>query len=116
MQGRRGTPGAQAPCALAIYADSSGYRGAAAEGAAAVAVAPATASGWAATRLAQPLRMASAWADAICPAVNRAGGRLASLHETRACKKRMVQGDRESSGTRTSSDLACDKTDRAWND
>src|SRR3989442_938712 len=42
--------------------------GAAAEDAAAVAVAPATASGWAATRLGQPLRMASAWADAICPA------------------------------------------------
>src|SRR5438093_6591909 len=72
--------------------------GAAAEDAAAVAVAPATASGWAATRLAQPLRMASAWADAICPAVNRAGGRLASLHETRACKKRIVQGDREAPG------------------
>src|SRR5437867_4793671 len=56
--------------------------GAAAEDAAAVAVAPATASGWAATRLAQPLRMASAWADAICPAVNRAGAGL------RACTRR----------------------------
>jgi len=54
----------------------------AAEDAAAVAAAPAAASGWAATRLAQPLRMASAWAEAIHPAVNGAGAGL------RACTRR----------------------------
>ena len=40
-------------------------------------------------------RMASARADAIHPTVTPSRGRLARLHETRACKSEL-QGDKES--------------------
>ena len=93
MRGARGTSGAHAPCAFAIYSENRGTRRSRAADAAAVAMAPDVASGQVATRLAQPLRMASARAEAVDATVTEPGpgcapARDASLQERVATRRR----------------------------
>src|SRR5439155_18457289 len=64
-------------------------RDAAAEDAAAVAVAPPAGGEWAATRLTQPRRTASAWLEALHPAVHRAGAGLRACTTRAPCKSEL---------------------------
>src|SRR5437879_7625772 len=100
VRGARGTPGAHAPCAFAIYSETEGTRRSRAADAAAVAMAPDVEAG--------------RWPRACAAAAHgeRAGGsgrcdgvpsrcRVAHLHETQACKSELQRDGEISSGARS---------------
>src|SRR5439155_19526925 len=87
-------------------------RDAAAEDAAAVAVAPPAGGGWAATRLAQLLRTASARLEALHPAAHRAGAGLRAC-TTRAPCKSELQGTGTQPAAALTTRPECSASERA---
>src|SRR5438093_5717600 len=88
-------------------------RDAAAEDAAAVAVAPTAGGGWAATRLAQPLRTASAWVEALHPAVHRAGAGLRACTTYAPCKSELQGAGTQPAAAPLTARPECSASERA---
>ena len=88
-------------------------RDAAAEDAAAVAVAPPAGGGWAATRLAQPLRTASAWVEALHPAVHRAGAGLRACTTRAPCKSELQGAGTQPAAAPLTARPECSASERA---